>query len=241
MESKMKKMNLIKKIVVTGTAAALSVAMLAGTALAGQFVTNEKGTWYDNGDGTYPSSTWKWIDADGDGKFEAYAFDENGYLYVNATTPDGYTTDATGSWMQDGVKILRTALENISDSAIVNKAVTSLKNASAEDVLNYINALNGVTGQTYGTTSKTTTMTVKKVTTTNAGDIATSKLTVTRKTADGKDTAGSEPDMSLTSYDTNGPSVPAGAAVSNAAPLTDATKVNVVGPDGKVSDGSDEE
>ena len=38
----MKKMNLIKKIVVTGTVAALSVAMLAGTALAGQFVTNEK-------------------------------------------------------------------------------------------------------------------------------------------------------------------------------------------------------
>lgn len=237
----MKKMNLIKKIVATGTVAALSVAMLAGTALAGAFVTNEKGIWYDNGDGTFPASVWKWIDADGDGKYQCFAFDQNGYAYVNTTTPDGFTTDATGAWVQNGVQVARTALENIADNAIVSSAVSSLKNASAEDYLNALNAINGVTGETYGTTSKTTTMTVKKLTTTNAGDIATSKITVTRKTASGNDAAGSEPDMSLTSYDTNGPSVPADAAVSNAAPLTDTTKLNVPGPDGKVSDGSDEE
>ena len=234
----MKKMNLIKKIVVTGTAAALSVAMLAGSVLAGQFVTNEKGTWYDNGDGTYPSNTWKWIDADGDGNFESYAFDENGYLYVNTTTPDGYTTDATGSWIQNGVQILRTAYENLSDSTIVSKAVQSLKNATAEDVLNAINSLNGVTGVSYGTTSKVTNLPGRYVTTQNAGDIATVKYTVTRKTADGSTAAGSEPDMSQTSFDTNGPSVPADAVSTSGAPLTDTTTINVAGPDGTVDNGS---
>lgn len=225
----MKKMNLIKKIVVTGTVAALSVAMLAGTVLAGQFVTNEKGTWYDNGDGTYPSNTWKWIDADGDGNFESYAFDENGYLYVNTTTPDGYTTDATGSWIQDGVKILRTALENISDSSIVNKAVETLKNTTTEDVLKTIESI-GVTGSNYEVTSKLTTMTGRNVTTTNAGDIANVKYTVTRKTAAGTETVNSEPDMSKTSYDTNGPSVPADAVSTNGAPVTDTSTLDVAAP-----------
>jgi hypothetical protein len=238
MESKMKKMNLIKKIVVTGTVAALSVAMLAGSVLAGQFVTNEKGTWYDNGDGTYPSNTWKWIDADGDGNFESYAFDENGYLYVNTTTPDGYTTDATGSWVQNGIKILRTAYENLSDSTIVSKAVQSLKNASAEEVLNAINSINGVTGVKYGTTSKVTTLPGGNVTTTNAGEIATTKYTVTRKAAEGTEAVISEPDMSKTSFDTNGPSVPAEAVSTSGAPLTDNTTLNVAGPDGSVDPGS---
>ncbi|ETP72501.1 hypothetical protein UYO_1575 [Lachnospiraceae bacterium JC7] len=235
----MKKMNLIKKIVATGTVAALSVAMLAGTAIAGAFVTNEKGIWFDNGDGTFPASVWKWIDADGDGQYQCFAFDENGYAYVNTTTPDGFTTDATGAWVQNGVQVARTALENIADNAIVSSAVKSLKNATAEEYLNAINAINGVTGETYGTTSKVTNMTVKKLTTTNAGDIATSKLTVTRKTASGSD-ADSGPDMSLTSYDTFGPSVPQGAITSAGAPLTDVSKVNVVGPDGMVSTGEDE-
>ena len=237
----MKKMNLIKKIAVTGTVAALSVAMLAGTAVAGAFVTNEKGIWYDNGDGTFPAGVWKWIDTDGDGQYQCFAFDENGYLYVNTTTPDGYTTDATGAWVKDGIQVAHTALENIADSNIVSSALTSLKNATAEEVLNYINALNGVTGETYGTTSKVTNLTVKNVTTTNAGEIATTKLTVTRKTASGKDEAGSEPDMSLTSYDTNGPSVPADAASTSGAPLTNNSTVNVVGPDGTVDNGTDAE
>ncbi len=228
----MKKMNLIKKIVVTGTVAALSVAMLAGSVLAGQFVTNEKGTWYDNGDGTYPSNTWKWIDADGDGNFESYAFDENGYLYVNTTTPDGYTTDATGSWVQNGIKILHTAYENLSDSAIVNKAIETIKSVSAEDL---VNAVNGVkSGEV--TTSRVKTMPTRYITTSNAGEIAQSKIVVNRKDEDGTAAASSEPDMSQTSYDTNGPSVPADAVSTSGAPLTDNSTINVPGPDGKVAD-----
>lgn len=237
----MKKMNLIKKIVATGTVAALSVAMLAGTALAGAFVTNEKGIWYDNGDGTFPSSVWKWIDADGDGKYQCFAFDQNGYAYVNTTTPDGFTTDAVGAWVQNGVQAVRKYGENLADYAIVAKSGENVQSQAG----NSSSASTTVSSSKGNVTVTDTTMKVGVLTSSNvkASDIVTKKHVVTTKASAGKgidSTDSSEPDMSLTSYDTFGPSVPADAAVSNVAPLTDTTKLNVAGPDGKVSDGSEE-
>ncbi len=37
---------------------------------------------------------WLWIDG------ECYCFNENGALYVDCTTPDGYNVDETGAWIQ---------------------------------------------------------------------------------------------------------------------------------------------
>lgn len=45
-----------------------------------------------------PVSQWKWLDGNKDGIYECYAFDSNGYIYTNTTTPDGYTVNADGAW-----------------------------------------------------------------------------------------------------------------------------------------------
>lgn len=54
--------------------------------------------WYDNGDGTFPVSTWMWIDGNEDGIAECYYFDETGKMLSDTVTPDGYTVDQYGAW-----------------------------------------------------------------------------------------------------------------------------------------------
>ena len=243
----MKKMNLIKKIVATATIAALSVSMFAGTVIAGQFKTTEKGIWYENDDGSWPASVWKWIDEDGDGKFLCYAFDENGYVYSGTTTPDGFTTAADGSWIKDGVAVVRDKLENLDTTAIASAAAQTaqmLANGDSKASQEEINKINGI--QTIQT-SETKQLSLTRHTTTNVDSTEIvqtkyiSKKTTVGATGATTSTEDDGPDMSQTSFDTNGPSVPEGAAVSSAAPLTDTSTINFPGPDGKYSDGSDEE
>lgn len=64
---------------------------------------NQNKWWYDNGNGSYPSNCWQWIDGNGDGTAESYYFDHNGWLLTDTTTPDGYTVNASGAWVQNGV------------------------------------------------------------------------------------------------------------------------------------------
>ena len=85
----------------------LSVATLLGmlstsTAFAGEWKSDNTGWWYQNNDGSYPTSTWQWIDGNGDGVSESYYFNENGYLLTNATK-DGYTVNSDGAWTVNGV------------------------------------------------------------------------------------------------------------------------------------------
>lgn len=64
----------------------------------------ESGKWkYVSPDGTYIYNSWRWIDGNGDGKYEFYCFDANGYLYTDTTTPDGLTVDANGAWIQNNI------------------------------------------------------------------------------------------------------------------------------------------
>lgn len=85
----------------------LSVATLLGmlstsTAFAGEWKSDNTGWWYQNNDGSYPTSTWQWIDGNGDGVSESYYFNENGYLLTNSTK-DGYTVNGDGAWTVNGV------------------------------------------------------------------------------------------------------------------------------------------
>lgn len=95
-------MRLKKTILV---AAVISMAM-SSTAFAGTWKTedgaNQGRRWYDNGNGTYPKNSWQWLDGNGDGVAECYYFDSNGWLLVNTTTPDGYTVNGDGAWVQSG-------------------------------------------------------------------------------------------------------------------------------------------
>lgn len=48
------------------------------------------------------TTDWRWIDTDSDSVMECYAYDENGNLYTNTTTPDNYTVNEAGAWTVDG-------------------------------------------------------------------------------------------------------------------------------------------
>ena len=52
---------------------------------------------YKNSDGTYVTSSWKWIDG------KCYCFDPNGIMYKSTITPDGYKVNYHGAWTIDGI------------------------------------------------------------------------------------------------------------------------------------------
>lgn len=93
--------------------------MLSNTSTPDGYYVNGDGQWvyqnvvqtkeqYDkekqHGFGEKQSGGWMWIDADGNGAQECYYFDTNdGHMYVNTTTPDGYTVNEKGQWTVNGV------------------------------------------------------------------------------------------------------------------------------------------
>lgn len=94
-----------KKLVTVATA--ICSLLMSSTVFAGSWQTgtgkNQGKWWYDNGNGSYTSNGWQWIDGNGDGTAESYYFDENGWLLTNTTTPDGYTVNGDGAWVENGV------------------------------------------------------------------------------------------------------------------------------------------
>lgn len=48
-------------------------------------------------------SEWVEIDFEGDNYLEYYYFDSNGYLIMNGITPDGYTVNERGQWIDKGI------------------------------------------------------------------------------------------------------------------------------------------
>ena len=79
----------------------MSISAMAGTWQAGTGADQGK-WWYDNGNGSYANNGWQWIDGNGDGTAECYYFDNMGWLLTNTTTPDGYTVNADGAWVENG-------------------------------------------------------------------------------------------------------------------------------------------
>ena len=74
-----------------------ATAAVSMSALAGQWKQDDTGWWYQNEDGTYVKSEWSWIDG------KCYYFNEDGYCLQSAQTPDGYSVDAQGAWIEGGV------------------------------------------------------------------------------------------------------------------------------------------
>ena len=65
--------------------------------------------WFDFGNGDYFKSSWQWIDGNQDGIAECYCFDENGWMYENTITPDGYTVNENGAWTINNVVQTKTS------------------------------------------------------------------------------------------------------------------------------------
>ncbi|MCD8082116.1 MAG: hypothetical protein LUE86_00985 [Clostridiales bacterium] len=85
--------------VFVGTAVVVSMSM---TAFAGQWVSDGNGWWYANDDGTWPASTWEWIDGNGDGIAECYYFLDSGYM-ATGTAPGGDQLNEDGALTIEGV------------------------------------------------------------------------------------------------------------------------------------------
>ena len=124
----MKKMNL-QKLVALGSATLACTAALSLTAFAGNWVSDAKGWWYDFGNGTWPSSSWQWIDGNNDGTAECYYFDRFGYCILNGTTPDGYQVNENGAWIENGAVQTRNVAVNTAGQN--NVASNTKKNTSA--------------------------------------------------------------------------------------------------------------
>ena len=88
----------MKKKIMTLALTAAMAASMGMTAFAGQWVQNTTGWWWQEDNGSYPVSQWKWLDGNKDDIYECYAFDSNGYMYADTTTPDGYTVNKEGAW-----------------------------------------------------------------------------------------------------------------------------------------------
>lgn len=114
----------MKKKLLTIAAAAIMMVSMAMTAFAGQWQKNDAGWWWQRTDGSYPASTWKWIDGNGDGTVESYYFDASGYMLTNTTTPDGYTVNENGTWIINGVVQSRQVHPEIGDEVV--DAVTGI-------------------------------------------------------------------------------------------------------------------
>ena len=80
----------MKKKLIGGLLTAAMVVGMNVTVFEGGWINNDSGWWYDNGNGTWPASSWQWIDGNNDGIAECYYFDQYGYCLMNTTTPGGY-------------------------------------------------------------------------------------------------------------------------------------------------------
>ena len=108
-----------KKLLVCGLVTAMTLSASL-TALAGTWKQDHIGWWWQEDNGSYPVSTWQWIDGNNDGIAECYYFDNLGYCLLNTTTPDGYTVNADGAWTVNGIIQTRSVSPQNADETFLN-------------------------------------------------------------------------------------------------------------------------
>ena len=86
--------------------------------------------WFDFGNGDYFKSSWQWIDGNQDGIAECYCFDENGWMYENTITPDGYTVNENGAWTVSN--IVQTKTSDLIPKNNTNNSVNTASNNFTE-------------------------------------------------------------------------------------------------------------
>ena len=106
-------MNLFKRLMCSVSAVAVSAFLVIPVMAANeaQWKRNDKGWWYEEADGSYPTNAWKlikdkWYYFDGVGYMVEnrwignYYLGADGAMLVSTSTPDGYYVDATGKWIE---------------------------------------------------------------------------------------------------------------------------------------------
>ena len=105
----------MKKVFLAGFLAAALTAAMGMTAFAAEWKQDANGYWWQNDDGSYPVSTWEWLDGNGDGISECYYFDGNGYM-ASSTFVDGYQVNENGAWVQNGTVQVKKSWEAVKNS-----------------------------------------------------------------------------------------------------------------------------
>ena len=125
----MNKKNWIIKVFMTTS---LFIALSANLTFASGWTKgiSKNAWWYDFGNGDYFKSSWQWIDGNQDGIAECYCFDENGWMYENTTTPDGYTVNENGAWTINN--IVQTKTSDLIPKNNTNNSVNTANNNLSE-------------------------------------------------------------------------------------------------------------
>ena len=148
---------------------------------AGHWMADNTGYWYVHDDGTYPTYSWEWIDIDGDGIYQCYAFDEKGYLYTNTLTPDGYLVGADGAWYENSVPVTRAFIHN------ATIAPTTIGKHSTTDYAYTVDGIQLVTRKYSSAKNNTTSGSSAK----SSSKSSTSKSSSSSKTSSGTSTISS--------------------------------------------------
>lgn len=105
-------MKLLRKFVCAASVAAISACLvIPSMAATAQWKRNDRGWWYEETNGSYPTATWKlinnkWYYFDGIGYMAEsrwignYYVGADGAMLVSTVTPDGYYVDETGKWIE---------------------------------------------------------------------------------------------------------------------------------------------
>ena len=105
-------MKLLRKFVCAASVAAISACLvIPSIAATAQWKRNDRGWWYEEANGSYPTATWKlinnkWYYFDGIGYMAEsrwignYYVGADGAMLVSTVTPDGYYVDETGKWIE---------------------------------------------------------------------------------------------------------------------------------------------
>ena len=125
----MNKKNWIMKVFMT---ASLFIALSANLVFASGWTKgiSKNAWWFDFGNGDYFKSSWQWIDGNQDGIAECYCFDENGWMYENTTTPDGYIVNENGAWTVSN--IVQTKTSDLIPKNNTNNSVNTASNNLSE-------------------------------------------------------------------------------------------------------------
>ena len=120
----------MKKFEMTAVFATAFTLMSVISASAGTWE-QQGSSWLYRNDAGQLQTGWAWIDGNQDGTAESYYFDGNGYLLTSTTTPDGYTVNADGAWVQDGV--VQTTLIPLSDPNALGRLGTVAGSSDTAD------------------------------------------------------------------------------------------------------------
>ena len=125
----MNKKNWIMKVFMTTS---LFIALSTNLVFASGWTKgiSKNAWWFDFGNGDYFKSSWQWIDGNQDGIAECYCFDENGWMYENTTTPDGYTVNENGAWTVNN--IVQTKTSDLIPKNNTNNSVNTASNNFTE-------------------------------------------------------------------------------------------------------------